>query len=63
VDTNDTDRLITAIRFSGRLRYEDHVVLARALGLILERRAAFDADPTEALVQAVASLVVMDAAA
>lgn len=52
--------LIRAIRTSGRLREADHAVIARALLILIDRRAEFPADPVEALVQAIASLVVAD---
>lgn len=55
----DATRIVEAIRTSGRLRQEDHLTLARALVMILDRRADFPADAEEALVQAVASMVVM----
>jgi hypothetical protein len=56
----EAERLADVLRTSGRLRQEDHLTLVRALRLVLDRRADFDADPTEALVQAVATLAVME---
>ena len=56
------DHLKHAIRTSGRLRQEDHAVLARALGMIVDRPADFDPDPVKALVQAVAEIAVFEAA-
>lgn len=51
-------RIIAAIKTSGRLRDEDHLYLARALLVLLDRRAAYPDDPVEAMVQALASLAV-----
>lgn len=51
--------IITAIKTSGRLMDEDHVHLARALLILLERRDEYPVDAEEALIQALASLALM----
>jgi hypothetical protein len=60
ISIDQAARIIVAIRNSGRLRKVDQPVLARALSVVLERRDQFPDDAEEALVQAVASLVVAD---
>lgn len=46
------------LRTSGRLRhmFEDHAMMARAMGMVVERRGDFHEDTTEALVEALASI-------
>jgi hypothetical protein len=61
IDAENAARIIETLRTSGRLRDTDQAVMARALNLVFERRAEFPDDTVEALVQAVASLVVCDA--
>lgn len=52
------------LRTSGRLRhmFEDHALMARAMGMVVERRGDFHEDTTEALVEALASIAVIEAA-
>ena len=52
------------LRTSGRLRhmFEDHALMARAMGMVVDRRADFHEEITEALIEALASIAVIEAA-
>lgn len=60
IPVSEAERIIAAIRTSGRLQDQDHAIVARALLILIERRLEFPLDPVEALVQVIASLSVAD---
>jgi hypothetical protein len=60
ITASDATRLISAIRENGRLRDSDHAVIARALVILIDRRADFPGDPVEELIHIIATLAVSE---
>ena len=63
MSSNEIEKMQHALRTSGRLRhmFEDHALMARAMGMVVERRGDFHEDTTEALVEALAAIAVIEA--